>query len=202
MNPATGTVMSVEGPLRSQDRHYTIVPSSPIAATGGAIPAPVAPPRAGEYTLASLDLQRFYDNVDAAGIAEPVLTTVAFANRVQKASRAIRQFLRTPDIVAVQEAENLSALQALASRVNADAVAAGDPDPVYVAFLVEGQDPSGLDNGFLVRTSRVTVQAVVQELAGALISTPTRPPLRCGSTRRCDSTRSSTARAARARRST
>ena len=122
VDPATGTVMSVEGPLRYQDRHYTIAPSSPIAAAGGAIPAPVAPPGAGEYTLASLDLQRFYDDVDDPSIGEPVLTTVAFANRVEKASRAIRQFLRTPDIVAVQEAENLSALQALASRVNADAV--------------------------------------------------------------------------------
>ena len=193
VDPATETVVSLEGPLRYQERHYTIAPSSPIAAAGGAVPVPVAPPGAGEYTLASLDLQRFYDDVDDMSIAEPVLTTVAFANRVEKASRAIRRFLWTPDIVAVQEAENLSALQALASRVNADAVTAGDPDPGYVAYLVEGQAPSGLDNGFLVRTSpvsgstpRVAVQAVVQELAGTLLQNPDastaalweRPPLR------------------------
>jgi predicted extracellular nuclease len=193
VDPATRTVVSLEGPLRYQDRHYTIVPSSPIAVAGGASPVPVAPPGAGEYTLASLDLQRFYDDVDDTSIGEPVLTTVAFANRVEKASRAIRQFLWTPDIVAVQEAENLSALQMLASRVNADAVTAGDPDPGYVAILVEGQAPSGLDIGFLVRTSpvsgsrpRVAVQAVVQELAGTLLVNPDsstsslweRPPLR------------------------
>ena len=179
VDPATETVVSLEGPLRYQDRYYTIAPSSPIAAAGGASPVPVAPPGAGEYTLASLDLQRFYDDVDDMSIGEPVLTTVAFANRVEKASRAIRQFLWTPDIVAVQEAENLPALQVLASRVNADAVTAGDPDPGYVAFLVEGQDPSGLDIGFLVRTSpvsgsrpRVAVQAVVQELAGTLLVNP------------------------------
>ncbi|HWM12035.1 MAG TPA: PKD domain-containing protein [Solirubrobacteraceae bacterium] len=176
VDPATGTVVSLQGPLRYTDRYYTIVPSSPIVAAGGVIPVPVAPPGAGEYTLASLDLQRFYDDVDDMSIGEPVLTTVAFANRVEKASRAIRQFLWTPDIVAVQEAENLSALQVLASRVNADAVAAGDPDPVYVAFLVEGQAPSGLDVGFLARTSgstpRVAVQAVVQELAGTLLVNP------------------------------
>jgi hypothetical protein len=193
VDPATGTVVSLEGPLRYQDRYYTIVPSSPITAAGGASPVPVAAPGAGEYTLASLDLQRFYDDVDDTSIGEPVLTTVAFANRVEKASRAIRQFLRTPDIVAVQEAENLSALQVLASRVNADAVTAGDPDPGYVAILVEGQAPSGLDSGFLVRASpvpgsrpRVAVQAVVQELAGTLLVNPDsstaslweRPPLR------------------------
>ena len=180
VDPATETVvMSFEGPLHYQDRYYTIAPSSPIAAAGGASPVPVAPPGAGEYTLASLDLQRFYDDVDDMSIDEPVLTTVAFAKRVEKASRAIRQFLWTPDIVAVQKAENLSALEALASRVNADAVAAGDPDPVYDALLVEGQAPSGLDIGFLVRTSpasastpRVAVQAVVQELAGTLMENP------------------------------
>jgi PKD repeat protein len=179
VDPATATVVSVEGPLRYQVRYYTIAPSSPITAAGGASPVPVAPPGAGEYTLASLDLQRFYDDVDDMSIGEPVLTTVAFANRVEKASRAIREFLRTPDIVAVQEAENLSALQVLASRINADAVTAGDPDPGYAAFLVEGQAPSGLDLGFLVRTSpvagstpRVAVQAVVQELAGTLLVNP------------------------------
>jgi predicted extracellular nuclease len=179
VDPATETVVSLEGPLRYRDRYYTIAPSSPIAAAGGAVPVPVAPPGAGEYTLASLDLQRFYDDVDDMSIGEPVLTTVAFANRVEKASRAIRQFLRTPDIVAVQEAENLSALQVLASRVNADAVTAGDPDPGYVAYLVEGQAPSGLDIGFLVRTSpvsgstpRVAVQEVMQELAGTLLVNP------------------------------
>jgi outer membrane protein OmpA-like peptidoglycan-associated protein len=193
VDPATETVVSVEGPLRYRDRYYTIAPTSPITAAGGAVPVPVAPPGAGEYTLASLDLQRFYDDVDDPGIGEPVLTMVAFATRVEKASRAIRQFLRTPDIVAVQEVENLTALQVLASRVNADAVTAGDPDPGYVAFLVEGQAPSGLDGGFLVRTSpvsgstpRVAVQAVVQELAGTLLVNPDssttllweRPPLR------------------------
>jgi predicted extracellular nuclease len=193
VDPATGTVVSLEGPLRYQDRYYTIAPTSPIAAAGGAVPVPVAPPGAGEYTLASLDLQRFYDDVDDMGTGEPVLTTVAFANRVEKASRAIRQFLWTPDIVAVQEVENLSALQVLASRVNGDAVTAGDPHPGYVALLVEGQAPNGLDSGFLVRTSpvsgstpRVAVQAVVQELAGTLMVNPDssttplweRPPLR------------------------
>ena len=182
VDPATETVVSLEGPLRYQERYYTIAPSSPIAAAGGAVPVPVAPPGAGEYTLASLDLQRFYDDVDDMSIGEPVLTTGAFANRVAKASRAIREFLWTPDIVAVQEAENLSALEALASRVKADALSAGDPDPGYVAILVEGQAPSGLDVGFLVRTSpvspstpRVAVQAVVQELAGTLWG---HPPLR------------------------
>jgi predicted extracellular nuclease len=193
VDPATETVVSLVGPLRYRDRYYTIAPSAAIAPAGGAIPAPVAPPGAGEYTLASLDLQRFYDTVDDMSISEPVLTTAAFDNRVAKASRAIRQFLRTPDIVAVQETETLSTLQVVASRVNADAVAAGDPDPGYVAHLVEGEGASGLDSGFLVRTSpvsgstpRVAVQQVVQELAGTLMVNPDasasslweRPPLR------------------------
>jgi len=34
-------------------------------------------------------------------------------------------------------------LQALADKVNADAVAAGQPSPNYQAFLVEGNDVGG-----------------------------------------------------------
>src|SRR5262249_47251050 len=77
VDPATGSVMSVEGPVRYQNRYYTIAPTSPMGATGGVAPVPVAPPGAGDYTLASLDLQRFYDDANDPNIAEPVLTPAA-----------------------------------------------------------------------------------------------------------------------------
>ena len=69
----------------------------------------------------------------------------------------------TPDIIGVQEVENLATLQALAARINADAVAAGDADPGYVAYLEEGNDLGGIDVGLPRAKCRVTVIAVVQE---------------------------------------
>ena len=41
--------------------------------------------------------------------------------------------------------ENLTTLQAVATKVNNDSVTAGDPDPNYTAYLVEGNDIGGID---------------------------------------------------------
>ena len=70
--------------------------------------------------------------------------------------------MRFPDIVGVQEMENLSTLKALADKVNMDAVAAGQTNPQYVAYLDEGNDVGGIDVGFLVKSTRVTVDSVTQ----------------------------------------
>src|SRR5690606_25182154 len=87
-----------------------------------------------------------------------------------KASMAIRDYLHAPDIVALQEIENLTVLQAIAARISEDAIANGQPDPQYAAYLEEGNDVGGIDVGFLVRTAevgagiaRVQVLGVTQE---------------------------------------
>ncbi len=158
-------VANVVGPLDFATRTYTILqdPTSAIVVTRRASPAPVRAPRADELTVASFNVQRFFDDVDAAGIAEPVLTPAVFAARLAKASLIVRTVLHSPDIVGLQEVENLSTLQALADRVNADAVAGGESSPGYAAFLEEGNDIGGIDVGFLVKASRVSVVGVVQE---------------------------------------
>ena len=58
----------------------------------------------------------------------------------------MREVLGAPDILAVQEAENLGVLEDLAARILAD-----DPSLVYTAYLLEGNDIGGIDIGFLVR---------------------------------------------------
>ena len=145
----------------------------------------MTPPANDELTIATFNLQRFYDTTNDPGIAEPVLTAAAFAARLGKASLAIRDYLRAPDILGVVEVENLATLQALAARISDDALAAGQEDPRYAAFLVEGNDVGGIDVGFLVRTPRVTVSAISQELASTRFFNPDgttdllndRPPL-------------------------
>ena len=166
LDVTTGAVVTnLTGPLDYSFRTYTILPdpgSSP--SVSGAISAiPVRLPAGDEFTVASFNTERFFDTANDPAVGEVVLTAAAFANRLNKASLAIRNVMRTPDILGVEEMENLTTLQALATKVNADAVLAGDPNPDYQAYLVEGNDIGGIDVGFLVKgPPRVNVLDVTQ----------------------------------------
>lgn len=176
----TGAVITgLVGPLDYTFRTYTILPdpaSMPVVDSQNAITAtPVTTPTGREFTVASYNLERFFDTVNDPGIGEPVLTAAAFDKRLNKASLGIRNFLKFPDILGVIEVENLTTLQALTARISADAIANKQPDPMYIAFLVEGNDIGGIDVGFLVKTAivtgstpRVTVNEVQQENADEL----------------------------------
>lgn len=162
LNWSTGSVLTdLTGPLDYGFRRYTVLMDA-TPWTGAPGPAPRAAALPGKATtVASYNLERFFDDSNDPAIGEPVLTPAAFARRLQKASLAVRDYLHTPDILGTVEVENLSTLQRLAERINADALAAGQPDPGYTAHLLEGNDVGGIDVGYLVR-SRVQVQAVTQ----------------------------------------
>lgn len=169
----TGAVVTgLVGPLDYTFRTYTVLPdpASPPGVSGGPTATAVSTPTSLEFTIGSFNLERFFDTTDDAGTSDPVLTSTAYQNRLNKASRAIRNFLRFPDILGVAEVENLATLQDLATRINADAVTNSQPNPLYTAYLVEGNDVGGIDVGFLVKTAevatgvpRVNVVEVVQE---------------------------------------
>jgi hypothetical protein len=143
-------------------RTYTLLPDPGTLQHSVGTAVPVRAPAGDEFTVAAFNLERFFDTVNDPDVGEPVLTTAAFERRLRKTSLAIRTVMRSPDILGVEEAENLSVLQTLAARINADAVAAGEPDPGYVARLVEGNDVGGIDVGFLVRAPRVEIVGVEQ----------------------------------------
>ena len=196
-NVAAGCLVtdgSLVGPLDYTFRRYTIYPEGALAvdcsATG--LPRAARLPTADDATFATWNVERFFDNVNDPAIGEPVLTAAAYERRLAKASLAIRDYLHAPDVVGVVEIENLAVLQTLAARINADAVAAGQPDPGYAGYLVEGNDVGGIDVGFLVKsaevaagTPRVEVLAVAQHGAAETLSNPDgstsllndRPPL-------------------------
>jgi len=163
---AGAVVTGLVGPLDYAFRTYTLLPEpppapQPVATRLGAF-RPVPVPGADDLTVASLNLQRFFDDVDDPALGEPVLTPEAFEARLAKASFGIREILRTPDIVGLVEVENRAALEALAARISADAVAGGAPDPAYVGYLEEGNDVGGIDVAFLVRAGRFTSVSVEQ----------------------------------------
>ncbi len=117
---------------------------------------PVAAGLSTQLTVGTFNMERFYDTVDDPATQDVVLTPAAFELRLAKASLAIRNVLNTPDILALQEMENLSTLQTLAARISSDAISASQPDPQYAAYLVSGNDIGGINVAFLVKSARVT----------------------------------------------
>jgi uncharacterized protein len=160
---AGATVTNVVGVVDFRFRTYTILtePASPPSVTGNISAVPVRDAGADEFTVAAFNMERFFDTTDDPEL-DVALTPAAFANRLNKASLAIRNVLKSPDIIGVEEMEHQSTLQMVADKVNSDAIAAGQPNVNYQAFLVEGNDVGGIDSGFLVNQSRVEVLDVTQ----------------------------------------
>jgi len=168
LNVSAGSVLTnVTGELEYAFRTWTIDPETTVTGTnGGATPVPT--PTANEFTIASFNMERFFDTVNDPNKSDAVLTQAALDKRLNKASLIIRNVQRYPDVIGVEEMENLSTLQMVAAKVNSDAQTIdGLPNPNYVAYLVEGNDIGGIDVGFLVKESRITTVSVTQiELAG------------------------------------
>lgn len=145
----TGTVVTgITGPLDYSFDNYRIVLDADVTpgTTGGVTAATPVPARtSGEFTIAHANLENF-------GVSNP-----DFTDRLNKASLAIRNVLRTPDILGVIEVFDLPSLQQLAAKVNSDV---GNPSLVnYQAYLDESASTfaDSQDIGYLVNTARVTV---------------------------------------------
>jgi uncharacterized repeat protein (TIGR01451 family) len=167
------TIANVTGPLDYAFRSYMILPDpgtlTQASVVGNISAIPVSVPAADQFTVASANMERFFDTVNDPGKDDVALTPTAFANRLNKASLEIRNVMLAPDVIGIEEMENLTTLQALADKINNDAIAASQPNPNYQAYLVEGNDIGGIDVGFLVKsaivhdtTPRVTVLSVDQ----------------------------------------
>jgi hypothetical protein len=129
---------------------------APLAPTLAATPVPT--PLSTDLTVAEANIERFYDDVDDAG-QDVALTTDAYTRRKNKLSLAIRNVLRTPDIIAIEEAEgqpagtsspSLKVLHDIASQVSAD----GGPN--YGVCGGVTNDIGLISVGFLYRLDRVT----------------------------------------------
>lgn len=161
---ANATIKNLVGVLDYSYRTWTILPDpngSPVILNNAKATAVVAA-KPSEFTIASFNLERFFDDADDPTVDEPVLTKNAWNNRLQKASLVIHEYLKTPDVLALVEVENLPTLQKLANKINSDAAANGKNDFRYAAFLLEGNDDNGIDTGFLINTRRVQVWKVEQ----------------------------------------
>jgi len=161
----SGAVVSnLVGVLDFADDVWTVLPDATVTAPISGNIAAIAVPMitSNEFTVASFNLERFFDTDDDPEVDETILTPAAYVGRINKASLAIRNVLRAPDILGIIEIENLTTLETLATKLNTDATTAGQPAPNYRAWLERGNDVGGINVGFLVRTSRVAVLEVTQ----------------------------------------
>jgi predicted extracellular nuclease len=150
-------VTGMVGVLDYGFRTYTIYPD-PGSATHVPVRTaftPVPAPLSSQFTVASFNLNRLFDTVNDPDIGDPLPTSATYTSRLGRYSQAVRLALRNPDVLAVQEAENLLVLQDMATRILADG------GPAYTAYLEEGNDPGGIDNGFLVKNT-VSLVSVTQ----------------------------------------
>ncbi len=161
---AFSTVKNLTGVLHYAYRAYAILPDvdSKHAISGAVAAKPLPAPNDRQFAIAGMNLENFFDDQDDPAIKEDIITAEAFQKRLKKISMAIRNVIKMPDVVGIVEAENLAALKRLAEKINADAVAANQPNPKYEAYLIDGNDGRGIDSGFLVKSSRVKVSEVKQ----------------------------------------
>ncbi|CAN5739576.1 hypothetical protein BH20ACI4_BH20ACI4_19230 [soil metagenome] len=150
-------IKNLTGVLHYAYRAYTIYLDADAKpeVSGFVKASPLPAPNERQFSVAGINLENFFDDQDDPDIKEDIVTTEAFERRLKKISWAIRDYMMSPDVVGIIEAENQAALQRLAERINKDAVAAGKPDPKYEAYVIDGNDGRGIDNGFLVKSSRV-----------------------------------------------
>lgn len=152
-----GSSFDAVGVLGFEFNDYEFWPAE-FSFTPAALPQAVRPRNADEVTIGTLNLFRLFDDVDDPGSQDngAVVSAAEYARRLAKFSLYIRDVLGAPDILAVQEAEKVEVLQALAGKIATD-----DPAVVYTPYLIEGNDVGGIDIGFLVR-GNVQVDAVTQ----------------------------------------
>lgn len=130
----------------------------------GGYPMQINMPPIGErqFSVAGMNVENLFDDVDDPDIKEDIVTTESFNARLKKISMAVRVVMQSPDVIGIVEAENLSVLKRLADKLNSDTETSGKPNPKYEAYLIDGNDGRGIDVGFLVKSSKVKVVEVKQ----------------------------------------
>ncbi len=101
-------------------------------------------PAGAELRIATQNLNRLFDNVDD-GLREKVVSAKQFSKRISIAADRIGGRLGLPQLLALQEVENLRVLDRLARVIEQRY------GVTYRGLLIAGHDVSGINLGYLVR---------------------------------------------------
>jgi hypothetical protein len=187
---ATGSIFdagqhfAITGVIQNFKGTYEIYPIT-LSSIGSApaYPVPVADSAAGTLTIATQNMLHFFNNVpdgadtsqytdncNGTGASDICPTAAQYATRLTKMSRQIREVLKAPIVLGVEEVENYSVLGDIADRVFSDG------GPRYQPYTIPGNDPGGINLGVLVRND-VTVNSLTQLFKGTLTnSCSSNPP--------------------------
>lgn len=139
---------------------YTFIPTQFKLTKAVTLPQPVSRTPLVALRVGAFNMKRFCDSIFntfytcSGGSSEP--TPAEVAQKTKRLSAYVGGVLRLPDVLSVEEVENLAVLQGLARQL-------GDDYHVnYDAYLMPGHDPGGINVGFLVKRDRVTVLSVKQ----------------------------------------
>lgn len=160
---AGGASFSATGVLGISGGSYEFWPTQiSVDAASNSLPAALAVTAdADSFRIASFDLGALCDALSNTSTAcrTPEPTALQLTSQLGRLAKYIVGVLGTPEVIAVQNVESLALLDQLAAAANAEAGGAVN----YDGLLVEGNNPRGLDIGFLVRLDRIanpTVQAL------------------------------------------
>ena len=131
VRPTAGQTVNAQGPLEFAFSEFRLL-AEPSFIIGGTVAAsPVRDRQTGEFTVASFNMQ-FLDASDM--------------NKTLKASKAILDVLKAPDIVAMQEVVDQAALDALRNQIATD-----DPTVNYTAVVPNDSDGFNQEVAYLVK---------------------------------------------------
>jgi len=97
-------------------------------------------------SIVSQNMHRLIDDVDDGNKSRSINTKI-YQKRLDLAAMQIISIFSLPDIIALQEVENIKILQHLADRIQ------WQTKIKYQPVLIEGNDISGIDVGYLVQSS-------------------------------------------------
>lgn len=138
------------------------------------LPPPVAAPAAAdELTLASYNVENFFDPFDDPDKddADSTPSLAQYPIEVARRARSIASTLGAPDVLALEEVEKLAVLEDLAAHPLL-------ADFGYAAALIEGPDGRGIDVGFLYRRERLRLISLEQAQACTELEVP-EPDIAC-----------------------
>lgn len=165
-----GTTFSATGVLGYDFGDYELWATDFSVTQAPTYPRPVRDSEgATDLRIGAYNMLRFCDTVNSAGSGSdpclaPTPTQAALDAKVARLSAYVKDVLKLPDVLGVEEVEKITVLNALAAKLTTDA---GVP---YTARLEEGNDIGGIDVGFLIRTDRVAAASIVVTQLGKTLT--------------------------------
>ena len=162
---AGGTSFAATGVLAIDDGNYELWPKTLSLGANDALQPLAVRPFADSYRVATFDLTALCDAT--ANASGPCNAPVS--GRAARQAAYIVDVLQSPDVLALQNVENATALATLVAAIQTEG------GPAYSAHVGTGTDGTGLNLAFLVNPARISNATYSQPINQPALFT--RPPV-------------------------